>query len=139
MATFNKELDGINGVLEELSRARSGLTLQHLQTLFTVARWPGISMIELSQRLGMPQASVVRNVGTLGDWEKIGVAGLGYIESVPDPEYRKRKILFLTRKGADFMGKLMARLSPDREPEEFPLMTPKQHAARIIAKAAERK
>ena len=88
-----------------------------IELFLTVALKPGITMKEISKKLNMSSASVSRNVSILSieGWSsskqrKSNGAGLSLIMAIPDPNERRRKLLFLSPKGKELINQL---LKPD--------------------------
>jgi DNA-binding MarR family transcriptional regulator len=75
--------------------------------LLCIALRPGITMQELGREIGVSQSSTSRNAQTLGQWHRAGKPGYGVIETVEDPRDTRRKIMFLTAKGRDVIGKVI--------------------------------
>jgi DNA-binding MarR family transcriptional regulator len=53
----------------------------------------------------------------LGEWHRFGKPGMGMIETVEDPVERRRKICFLTPKGAKFVQRQLTTLYPEQDIE----------------------
>ena len=97
------------------------LPVQQLHILLTVADSPGITLPEISAKLGMNQGSTSRNVKILGAYvEKSDVAsekaskghkhaelkGHQLLDTRPDLYNRKSLAVFLTRKGEQVVKRL---------------------------------
>lgn len=61
---------------------------------------------EIDLRLDMSGATASRAIAHWLDYKRPKVAGLGMMESIPDPEDRRYRMLTLNRRGLDFAEKL---------------------------------
>lgn len=68
-------------------------------TFLLVAAREGITMKNLSEALGISQASCSRNIAALSKWHRLNKAGHDLVYTEEDPVERRRKIAFLTPKG----------------------------------------
>jgi DNA-binding MarR family transcriptional regulator len=93
-------------VTEELRKLDPEMPLQQITLLILVALQPGVTMKELSERMGMSQSTMSRNCAALGKTHRIGVPGKGLITTAEDPYERRRKIVTLTPKGKLVAGSL---------------------------------
>jgi DNA-binding MarR family transcriptional regulator len=90
----------------------SELPLQQLAMLLLVHEREGISQGEISKLMGMPQATVSRNIARLsrkqirGDRGQVEWVGYGLVENRIDPVETRQYQVFLTDKGTQFMAKL---------------------------------
>lgn len=82
------------------------MPVQTILVFLHVARWPGITMKELAQRLNMAQATMSRNVALLGRYYRQGSGGHDVIEATEDPLARHRKNCYLTPKGQLLINQL---------------------------------
>ena len=73
--------------------------MQTAQTFIAVALQPGITMKELSERVGISQASCSRNVAALSRVHRLNKAGMDLVVAAEDPMERRRKVVKLTAKG----------------------------------------
>ena len=80
-----------------------------------MAQNEGMSIRDLSDRLGIAQSSSSRNVAALSKWHSFGKAGHDLIQAVEDPRERRRKILTLTPKGHDLVDQLASLLHAEPE------------------------
>ena len=58
-----------------------------------------ITIKELSERVGLPYATVSRHLRYLGDFERLGVEGMGLVKTDTYLMNRRQKIVSLTREG----------------------------------------
>lgn len=65
-----------------------------------------ISISELSQRVGLAETTVGRHLRYLGQQRRVGVEGLGLVDTRVHPVDRRRKIVFLTRAGRNLRDQL---------------------------------
>jgi DNA-binding MarR family transcriptional regulator len=90
----------------------SELPLQQLDMLLLVHEREGIPQGEISKVMGMPQATVSRNIARLarrqirGDGGQVEWVGYGLVENRIDPVETRQYQVFLTDKGTQFMAKL---------------------------------
>lgn len=75
------------------------MQMQTAQTFIAVAMQPGITMKELSEKVGISQASCSRNVSALSRTHRLNKPGMDLIVAAEDPMERRRKIVKLTPKG----------------------------------------
>lgn len=103
MAKFEKMI----GAVRELVSPDFAISQLHL--FLAVCQEDGITQTELAKRLGMPQATVSRNIIALGTSynKKTGqLGGYGLVDSRPDLYERRRLACFLTEKGKKLSGVL---------------------------------
>ena len=65
-----------------------------------------ISITELAAKIGLPETTVSRHVRYLGQQERVGVEGMGLLDTKVHPIDRRRKIVFLTRGGRNLRDQL---------------------------------
>jgi DNA-binding MarR family transcriptional regulator len=85
---------------------------QTAECLLVVAVNPGITMQKLSDLTGLAQSSCSRNVAMLSKYHRLGKEGYDLVEAVDDPRERRRKIVYLTRKGQTVVNKIMLKIDP---------------------------
>ncbi|UXY92546.1 transcriptional regulator [Pseudomonas phage LUZ100] len=73
--------------------------MQTAQTFIAVAMQPGITMKELSEKVGISQASCSRNVSALSRVHRLNKPGMDLVVAAEDPMERRRKVVKLTPKG----------------------------------------
>lgn len=106
---YLKELNRALGVVEVFRGLDPDgqLPLQAVQTFLLVAMNPGCSQQLLSERTGLSQSAVSRNILALSEWARAGKRGLNLVEAVPDPQETRRKLIFLTRAGVKVAEKVL--------------------------------
>lgn len=102
------EVSTLIRVLEALRRLDPDMPIQYALSFLTVARNEGLSIRELSERLGIAQSSASRNVAALGPWHSFGKPGHDLVQAVEDPRERRRKVVTLTPKGRALVDELRA-------------------------------
>lgn len=75
------------------------IPLQTVTMFLLIAEHEGLSLIELTQRLGMASSSASRNVAALSKVHRLRKPGLDLVVSKEDPRDRRRKTHHLTPKG----------------------------------------
>jgi DNA-binding MarR family transcriptional regulator len=75
------------------------MQMQTAQTFIAVAMQPGITMKELSEKVGISQASCSRNVSALSRVHRLNKPGMDLVVAAEDPMERRRKVVKLTPKG----------------------------------------
>lgn len=98
-------------VLEALRGLDPDMPIQYALSFLTVARHEGLSIRELSERLGIAQSSASRNVAALSRWHSFGKPGHDLVQAEEDPRERRRKIVTLTPKGRALVEELRAIVS----------------------------
>jgi len=105
--------------LAEIRRIDEQMPMQMAQALLVIAMRPGLTMQELSEEVGLSQASCSRNVAALAKWHRLHKAGHDLVESMDDPRERRRKVMFLTPKGKRVVEGILHTLDPDAEVPTF--------------------
>lgn len=106
------EVSTLIRVLEALRELDPDMPIQYALSFLTVARHEGLSIRELSERLGIAQSSASRNVAALSRWHSFGKPGHDLVQSEEDPRERRRKVVTLTSKGRALVEDLRAIVSP---------------------------
>jgi DNA-binding MarR family transcriptional regulator len=96
------------------------MPLQAFEILMLIGLFPGITMNDLSERTGLAQSSVSRNVAMLSEYHRLGKPGFNLVETHEDPYERRRKVLFLNDKGRRALTRMASTLYPGQEPPTFP-------------------
>lgn len=112
----SSEIATLIQVLEVLRRLDPDMPIQYALSFLTVAQNEGLSIRELSERLGIAQSSASRNVAALSRWRGPGKPGHDLVLSEEDPRERRRKVVTLTAEGralVEELGDLLAR-TPQR-------------------------
>jgi DNA-binding MarR family transcriptional regulator len=105
-------------VLEALRHLDPDMPIQYALSFLTVAQHEGLSIRELSERLGIAQSSASRNVAALSRWHSFGKPGHDLVQSEEDPRERRRKVVTLTPKGRALAEELRAIVSPARRRDD---------------------
>lgn len=108
------EIATVIEVLEAFRKLDPDLPIQYALSFLTVAEHEGLSIRELSERLGIAQSSASRNVAALGKWHSFGKPGHDLVQAEEDPRERRRKVVTLTPKGRALVEELRAILNPPR-------------------------
>lgn len=92
-----------------------------MNTFLGVALWgedarpdDPLSIHELSERVGLAETTVSRHLRYLGIQRRIGVEGLGLVDTKLHPLDRRQKIVFLTRAGKTLRDQLMYAMGEGR-------------------------
>lgn len=94
-----EQLDPLVRVLEAFRLLDPDLPIQYALSFLTIARNEGLSIRDLSERLGIAQSSASRNVAALSKWHSFGKEGHDLVQAEEDPRERRRKIVTLTPRG----------------------------------------
>lgn len=105
-------LDPLVRVLEALRTLDPDLPIQYALSFLTIAQNEGLSIRDLSERLGIAQSSASRNVAALSKWHSFGKAGHDLVQAEEDPRERRRKIITLTDSGRALAAQLSALIQP---------------------------
>ncbi|KXK68010.1 MarR family transcriptional regulator [Pseudomonas monteilii] len=89
----------IEEVLKRFRDYDQEMQMQTAQTFIAVAMQPGITMKELSEKVGISQASCSRNVSALSRIHRLNKPGMDLVVAAEDPMERRRKVVRLTAKG----------------------------------------
>lgn len=98
--------DRLMRALEVFRELDPDMPIQYALSFLTLARNPGLSIRDLSERLGIAQSSASRNVAALSEWHSFRKPGHDLIQAKEDPRERRRKIVTLTRKGEALLARL---------------------------------
>lgn len=102
---MKKEIGIFLGLLQELQEIDGEFPLQYAVCFAHIALDEGISLTALSHRTGMPLSTVSRIIGALSEHRARGVP-YGLIEAVISRNERRRKELYLTKRGRMLTGRL---------------------------------
>ncbi|HZH28845.1 MAG TPA: winged helix-turn-helix transcriptional regulator [Azospirillaceae bacterium] len=111
-ATRSPEIGTAVRLLEAFRRLDPDLPIQYALSFLTIAENEGLSMRELSEKLGIAQSSASRNVAALSRWHSFGKPGHDLVEAHEDPRERRRKVITLTDKGRALLEELRAIVNP---------------------------
>ena len=82
------------------------LPVSILKTFLGVCIWGGddstkepMTLQELSEKIGAPVTTVSRHLRYLGDWERLGIPGMGLVRTDIYPLNRRQKVASLTKEG----------------------------------------
>lgn len=95
-------------VLEAFKAVDPEITLPAMLTFLYYVEKDGMSgnQFSVTQRLDMSDATASRSTSHWLEWKRPKVRGLSMLESVPDPNDRRYKLITLTRKGLEFADKI---------------------------------
>lgn len=110
MATqINREYVGLISLLDSCAIAMGlseELPVSILRTFLAVCIWGGddmsrepLKLQDLAERINAPVTTVSRHLRYLGDWERLGVPGMGLVRTDIYPLNRRQKVASLTPKG----------------------------------------
>lgn len=104
----SKEIRTAIRVLEAYKDVDPDITLPSMLTFLYAVERDGEAGNQdaITQRLDMSGATASRSVAHWLNFKRPRVAGLGMLESIPDPEDRRYRMITLTRKGLDFAEKI---------------------------------
>lgn len=107
MAT-SPELRTAIRVLETFKEIDPDITLPSILAFLYYAESDGKAgnQYEMEQRLDMSTATASRATSHWLQWKRPRVPGLDMIESIPDPEDRRYRMITLNRKGQKFAEKI---------------------------------
>lgn len=101
---------------------REEIPVTIVNTFLGVALWgfeddnkEPITIRELSERVGLPYATVSRHLRYLGDKERVGVDGMGLVQTDIYLLNRRQKVVSLTAKGRSLRDRLTYLLSQGKE------------------------
>jgi len=100
--------DRLMRALEVFRELDPDMPIQYALSFLTLARNPGLSIRDLSERLGIAQSSASRNVAALSEWHSFRKPGHNLIKAKEDPRERRRKIVTPTKKGEALLTRLEA-------------------------------
>lgn len=103
-----RNIDTMLEFLEEFRNLDPDMPIQYATSFLYICRYEGLSIKELMDLIGLVQSSTSRNVAALAEWQKFEKPGLGLITTVEDPKDRRKKIIELSSKGKEVIGKLQA-------------------------------
>lgn len=100
--------------IQGVSRLESEMPLQQLHCLLVISQAEeGMSLTDLSQKVGISLATASRYVAALGKQNRHREEGLLLVEAFEDPMERRKKIIRLTPKGRIAIQKLVGELNAD--------------------------
>lgn len=95
-------------VLEAFKTVDPEITLPAMLTFLYYVESDGKSgnQASVNHRLDMSDATASRSTSHWLEWKRPKVKGLNMLESIPDPDDRRYKLISLTRKGLEFADKI---------------------------------
>ena len=95
--------------LEEFHKVDPDITLPSILTFLYIHERDGQGGNQdyAQQCLGMSSATASRAVSHWARWKRPRVAGIDMIESIPDPEDRRYRMVTLKRSGLEFIDKVI--------------------------------
>lgn len=95
-------------VLEEFKKIDPDITLPSMLTFLYIVERDGQAgnQSAIDQRLDMSGATASRAIAHWLDFKRPRVPGLNMLESIPDPEDRRYKMITLNRRGLDFVKRI---------------------------------
>lgn len=107
---MKKEIATFISLLQALQEIDSEFPLQYAICLGHIALNEGLSLTDLSRKSGMPLSTVSRTIGALSDQRRYGTA-YGLVNAVVSNRERRRKELYLTRRGHSLIRSLQQKLA----------------------------
>ena len=104
----NLDQDQILSFIQTMETLRSldaEFPIQHALSLGIISQNPGMSLTELADKTDLNLSTVSRIIGALSDHRANG-RPYGLVEVKKAKEERRRKELYLTKKGHDFLHKI---------------------------------
>lgn len=104
----SKELRTAIRLLEAFQKVDPDITLPSMLTFLYAVERDGQAgnQFAIDHRLGMSGATASRAIAHWLEYKRPRVAGLNMMESIPDPEDRRYKMITLNRRGLEFASKL---------------------------------
>ena len=98
----------LTALIRYLRETDDSISMHQLETLLLVAQAgsEGITMRDTEQRMGVPNATLSRNVAYWSKWRKQNVPGMDFIVAEIDPSDRRYRICRLTTKGRAFCNEI---------------------------------
>ncbi|WP_296425463.1 hypothetical protein [Yoonia sp.] len=104
----SKEIRTAIRVLEEFKKIDPDITLPSMLTFLYAVERDGQAgnQFEIDQRLDMSGATASRAIAHWLPFKRPRVAGLNMMDSIPDPEDRRYRMITLNRRGLDFAERI---------------------------------
>ena len=104
----SREIRAAIRVLETYKRIDPDITLPSMLAFLYAAERDNQSGNQdaITQRLDMSGATASRAIAHWLEYKRPRVPGLNMLESIPDPEDRRYKMITLNRRGIDFVAKM---------------------------------
>jgi hypothetical protein len=108
MSTSSSEIRTAIRVLETFKSIDPDITLPSMLAFLYYVETDGRAgnQYAMEQRLDMSTATASRATSHWLGWKRPRVPGLGMIESIPDPEDRRYRMITLNRNGENFAKKI---------------------------------
>lgn len=94
-------------VLEQFRLLDPEMPIQQATAFTLVALSEGLTLKEVTARLGMATSSASRNIAALSKWHRLNRPGLDLVEAREDLADRRSKKVTLTPKGTQFRNALL--------------------------------
>ena len=107
-----KKTDNLIKAIEHFRFIDSGMHAQAMIIFLHIAKSnpEPVAMSDLSERIGITQASVSRNVALLSSLTRYKTKGPNLLEAYEDVMERRRKLVKLTRRGLSYYKDLESKL-----------------------------
>tara|TARA_R110000782_G_scaffold187536_2_gene277698 strand:- start:208 stop:555 length:348 start_codon:yes stop_codon:yes gene_type:complete len=104
----SKEIRTAIRLLETFKQIDPDITLPSMLTFLYAVERDGQAgnQFEIDQRLDMSGATASRAIAHWLDFKRPRVAGMNMVESLPDPEDRRYRVITLNRRGLEFAAKI---------------------------------
>jgi len=95
-------------LLETFKQVDPDITLPSMLTFLYAVERDGQAgnQFEIDRRLDMSGATASRAIAHWLEYKRPRVAGMNMVESIPDPEDRRFKVITLNRRGLEFAAKI---------------------------------
>lgn len=95
-------------LLETFKQVDPDITLPSMLTFLYAVERDGQAgnQFEIDRRLDMSGATASRAIAHWLDYKRPRVAGMNMVESIPDPEDRRYRVITLNRRGLEFAAKI---------------------------------
>ena len=113
MINENRNLKRVQKIIEEFRKLDGEMPMQMASTFLAIACSERITMKDVSEKVGISQSSISRNVGALGHRHRYGKEGFKLVRTEEDEIDIRRKIAYLTPKGSKFVAGLLKIIEED--------------------------
>jgi DNA-binding MarR family transcriptional regulator len=88
------------------------ITAARINTLLAAAQHPGLQQVDIANFVkGLSTSGISRNVLDWSDLDKNKLPGPDFLTQRPDPEYRRRNLLYVTPKGTQYLDRLTSNIN----------------------------